>query len=78
MALSPTTSREASGAAGGVLAGAYPDPDFAALIGFYGTTPTAQHAAIPDAAGGATVDAEARAAVNAALDALRDIGIVAA
>lgn len=46
-------------------------------VGFYGAAPVVQHAAIPDAAGGATIDAEARAAVNAALDALRDVGLIA-
>lgn len=34
-------------------------------------------AAIPDATGGSTVDAEARAAVNAVLAALRAVGVVA-
>ena len=37
----------------------------------------AQEAAISDAAGGATVDAEARAAVNAVLSALRNHGLIA-
>ncbi len=32
--------------------------------------------AISDASGGATVDAEARTALNAALQVLRDIGII--
>ena len=36
-----------------------------------------QEAAIADATGGATVDAEARAAINAALSALRNHGLIA-
>lgn len=39
-------------------------------LGFYGATPKAQAANIPDPAGGATVDAEARAAIVAILDVL--------
>lgn len=37
----------------------------------------AQNGAIADATGGATVDAEARAAINAALAVLRDLGMIA-
>lgn len=47
-------------------------------IGFYGLTPVAQGAHIPDAAGGATVDAEARAALNTLLAHLRLRGDLAA
>ena len=36
-----------------------------------------QNAAIADATGGATVDTEARAAINAALAVLRDLGLIA-
>lgn len=46
-------------------------------VGFYGATPAAQHAAIADPAAGATVDAEARAAIDAILDALQTTGIIA-
>jgi hypothetical protein len=41
------------------------------LVGFYGDSGSVQASAIPDASGGATVDAEARAAINALLAALR-------
>lgn len=41
------------------------------------TADGAQAAAIADAAGGGTVDAEARAALNDVLAALRGIGIIA-
>ena len=40
-------------------------------------TPSGTGAAIPDAAGGATVDAEARAAINALLSQLRGKGFIA-
>lgn len=40
-------------------------------LGLFGVAPVARSAEIPDAAGGATVDAEARAAINALLAYLR-------
>ena len=46
-------------------------------IGFYGASPAAQPAAVADAAGGATVDAEARTAINDLLARLRTLGIIA-
>lgn len=46
-------------------------------VAFFGATPQAQSAAIADAAGGATVDGEARAAINALLAYLRLRGDVA-
>ena len=46
-------------------------------VGFFGATPVAQHAAIADQSGGATVDAESRTAINAILDALQTTGIIA-
>lgn len=46
-------------------------------IGFNAAAPVAQSAAIPDAAGGATVDAEARAALNTLLAYLRTRGDIA-
>lgn len=45
--------------------------------GLYGVTPVAQAAKISDPSGGATVDAEARTAINAIIDALEGIGISA-
>ena len=53
----------------------------AVRIGFYSTTPVAQGAAIADASGGATIDAEARTALNALLARLRPtagVGLIAA
>ncbi|MCH8989862.1 MAG: hypothetical protein IIA92_13785 [Chloroflexi bacterium] len=46
-------------------------------VGFNGSTPAAQHAAIADPSGGVTVDAEARTAINGILAALQTTGIIA-
>ncbi len=46
-------------------------------VGLFGAAPAAQHAAISDPSGGATVDAEARTAIDAILAALRTTGIIA-
>lgn len=46
-------------------------------LGFFGASGVTQPAAIPDAAGGATVDAEARTAINDLLQAVRDLGLIA-
>ncbi len=57
--------------------------DFGALnvtattIGLYGETPTAQGSAVSDPSGGLTVDSEARTAINALIDRLQAIGIIA-
>ena len=52
--------------------------DAAAKVGFHGVAPVAQAAHIPAPSGGSTVDAEARAAINALLLALEGKGLVAA
>lgn len=46
-------------------------------VGLYSVTPAAQGTKINDPSGGATVDAEARTAINAIIDALEAIGITA-
>jgi hypothetical protein len=46
-------------------------------LGFYGATPIVQGAGIADAAGGTTIDAEARAAVNAVISRLEALGLIA-
>jgi len=46
-------------------------------VGFYGVAPVAQSAKINDPTGGATVDAEARTAINTVIDALEGIGVTA-
>lgn len=48
-----------------------------AKIGFWNSTPVVQPTAVADAAGGATIDAEARTALNALLAKLRTIGLIA-
>ena len=46
-------------------------------IGFYGIGPVDQPLTVADAAGGSTVDAEARTAVNAIIDRLQELGLIA-
>lgn len=46
-------------------------------VGFFGASPAAQPTAVSDASGGATVDTEARAALNALLARLRTLGLIA-
>lgn len=46
-------------------------------IGFYDHAPATQAGAIADAAGGAVIDVEARAALNALLAAVRALGLIA-
>jgi len=48
------------------------------LLAFYGTTPIAQEAHIADPSGGATIDAEARTAINSILADLALYGLQAA
>ncbi len=45
------------------------------LLGFYGVSPAAQAAHIADPTGGATVDAEARTAINSILVVLENLGL---
>lgn len=47
-------------------------------VGFFAATPVAQQANVSDPAGGATVDAEARTAINSVLDILQAYGLMAA
>lgn len=46
-------------------------------VGLYGAAPVPQAAAIANASGGVTVDAEARTAVNSVLTVLRNLGLIA-
>ncbi len=45
------------------------------IMGLFGVTPVGQASKISDPSGGGTVDAEARTAINALIDALEGIGI---
>jgi hypothetical protein len=46
-------------------------------IGFFGATPVAQPAGVADATGGAIIDAEARAAINALISRIEATGLIA-
>ena len=46
-------------------------------LGFYGKTPVDQPATIADPSGGGTVDTQARTALIAALNALKEMGLIA-
>jgi hypothetical protein len=47
------------------------------LLGFYNATPVDQPATVADPSGGGTQDAEARAAINAIIDRLQELGLIA-
>lgn len=46
-------------------------------LGFYGATPVVRPAGVSDATGGATVDAEARTAINTLITRLEALGLIA-
>lgn len=46
-------------------------------VGFYGKTPVDQLATISDPSGGATIDSQARTAINTIIDRLQEIGLLA-
>lgn len=46
-------------------------------IGFFGVTPIGQGASVADATGGATIDAEARTAINALISRIEATGLIA-
>ncbi len=47
------------------------------LLSFYGVTPVNQPATISDPSGGGTQDSEARTAINALIDRLQELGLIA-
>ena len=48
----------------------------AGKVGFFGKTPILQGATIADPSGGATVDSQARTAINSLIDRLQDLGLI--
>jgi hypothetical protein len=65
------------GSAGGTLRGLKIGDATTALLGFYGVTPVDQPATVTDPTGGGTVDAEARTAIEAIIDRLQELGLIA-
>lgn len=53
------------------------DISFFGKVGFYNKTPIAQHGAITSPSGGATIDSEARTAINSIITVIKNIGITA-
>lgn len=66
-----------AGSAGGTLRGLKIGGAVSSLIGFYGATPVDQPDTIADPAGGGTIDAEARTAINTIIDRLQELGLIA-
>jgi len=65
------------GSAGGTLRGLKIGDATTALLGFYGVTPVDQPATVTDPTGGGTIDAEARTSINAIIDRLQELGLIA-
>jgi hypothetical protein len=65
------------GSAGGTLRGLRIGDASTALLGFYGATPVDKPDTIADPSGGLMVDAEARTAINALIDRLQELGLIA-
>lgn len=65
------------GSAGGTLRGVKIGSATTSLLGFYGVTPVDQPATVTDPTGGLTVDAEARTAINAIIDRMQELGLIA-
>jgi hypothetical protein len=65
------------GSAGGTLRGIKIGSATTSLLGFYGVTPVDQPATVTDPTGGGTQDAEARTAINAIIDRLQELGLIA-
>jgi hypothetical protein len=65
------------GSAGGTLRGLKIGDATTALLGFYGATPVDQPATVTDPTGGGTIDAEARTAIEAIIDRLQELGLIA-
>jgi hypothetical protein len=66
-----------AGSSGGTLRGIKIGGVTTSLLGFYGATPVDRPDTVADPAGGGTVDAEARTAINAIIDRLQELGLIA-
>lgn len=66
-----------AGSAGGTLRGVRIGGAPTSLLGFYGATPVDRPDTIADPTGGGTIDAEARTAINAIIDRLQELGLIA-
>jgi hypothetical protein len=65
------------GAAGGTLRGLKIGDASTALLGFYGAAPVDRPDTVADPSGGGTIDTEARTAINAIIDRLQELGLIA-
>lgn len=65
------------GSAGGTLRGLKIGDASTALLGFYGATPVDRPDTVADPSGGGTIDTEARTAINAIIDRLQELGLIA-
>jgi hypothetical protein len=66
-----------AGSGGGTLRGLKIGSASTSLLGFYGATPVDRPDTVADPSGGLTVDAEARTAINALIDRLQELGLIA-
>jgi len=66
-----------AGSGGGTLRGLKIGSASTSLIGFYGATPVDRPDTVADPTGGGTIDAEARTAINALIDRLQELGLIA-
>ena len=66
-----------AGSGGGTLRGLKIGGATTSLIGFYGVTPVDQPATVADPTGGMIIDAEARTAIQAIIDRLQELGLIA-
>ena len=66
-----------AGSGGGTLRGIKIGSATSSLLGFYGATPVDRPATVADPAGGGTIDAEARTAINDIIDRLQELGLIA-
>lgn len=71
------TIQTAAGSAGGTKRGLQIGGASTDELGFFGAAPVDQPATVSDPSGGSTVDAEARTAIEAVIDRLQELGLIA-